>query len=69
LQPLLDKVANERTPFSADLLAGVSSEIVALAQEVGLLGVYQQERDGSPERYSVPEIYRLALGMKRRGQA
>jgi MinD-like ATPase involved in chromosome partitioning or flagellar assembly len=68
LQPLLDRLANERTPLTTDLIGSVSPEIVALAQEVGLLGVYE-ERDGSPERYSVPEIYRLALNMKRRGQA
>lgn len=68
LQPLLERLANERTPFTTDLIESISPDIIVLAQEVGLLGVYE-ERDGSPERYSVPEIYRLALKMKRRGQA
>lgn len=68
LTPLQDLLANERTPFPAELLSQIGSEIVGLAREVGLLGIYE-EKDGSPERYAVPEIYRLALGMKRRGQA
>jgi MinD-like ATPase involved in chromosome partitioning or flagellar assembly len=68
LQPLMDRLTNERTPFTADFIENIGADIVSLAQEVGLLGVYE-ERDGSPERYSVPEIYRLALNMKRRGQA
>jgi hypothetical protein len=68
LDPLLDSLRSERTPFAAELISAVEGDINSLAQEVGLLGVYEQ-KDGSPERYSVPEIYRLALGMKRRGQA
>ena len=68
IRPLLERLANERTPLTADLIVNISPDIIALAQEVGLLGVYE-ERDGSPERYSVPEVYRLALNMKRRGQA
>lgn len=68
LGPVLTALTNERTPFQVELLQGVDSDLITLAQEVGLLSVYE-ERDGNPERYAVPEIYRHALGMKRRGQA
>jgi hypothetical protein len=55
-----------RTPFSADELDGVS-EAVPLSREVGLLSVYEGSEE-SVERYIVPEIYRHALGMTRKGQ-
>lgn len=55
-----------RTPFSADELLAVS-EAVPLGREVGLLSVYEGSEE-SVERYTVPEIYRHALGMTRKGQ-
>jgi len=68
LEPILLALTNERTPFPAEQIETVDADVVALAKEVGLLSIYE-ERDGNPERYSVPEIYRHALGMRRRGQA
>jgi hypothetical protein len=55
-----------RTPFSADELDAVS-DAVPLSREVGLLSVYEGSEE-SVERYTVPEIYRHALGMTRKGQ-
>ena len=55
-----------RTPFSADELEAVS-DAVPLGREVGLLSVYEGSEE-SVERYTVPEIYRHALGMTRKGQ-
>jgi hypothetical protein len=59
-----------RTPFPAqDLGLGVdvSIDVVELGLEVGLLDVDLGTRDDA-ERYRVPELYRKALGMGRRGQ-
>jgi MinD-like ATPase involved in chromosome partitioning or flagellar assembly len=67
LEPLLERLRElGRTP----ILAGDLSEFekpVQLAREVGLLAIYEGTED-SVERYKVPEIYRLALGMTRKGQ-
>lgn len=43
-------------------------DIINLAMEVGLLGVYEGS-EGKVERYKVPEIYRYALKTTRKGQA
>jgi hypothetical protein len=56
-----------RTPFAAGDLQ-VAAGVETLAQEVGLLGVDVGSKD-DVERYRVPELYRKALGMGRRGQA
>jgi len=56
-----------RTPFDASEL-DVDSSVETLAREVGLLGVDIGTRD-DVERYRVPELYRKALNMGRRGQA
>jgi hypothetical protein len=69
--PELDPVLNGLkavgiTPFDADGLKGRDGNLVGLAAEVGVL---DRGNDGdSSERYRVPEIYRKALGMSRRGQ-
>lgn len=67
LEPLLERLRElGRTP----ILAGDLSEFekpVQLAREVGLLAIYEGTED-SVERYRVPEIYRLALSMTRKGQ-
>lgn len=57
-----------RTPFPAKELNGIDSGLINLAMEVGLLGIHEGT-DTDIERYRVPEIYRLGLGMTRRGQA
>lgn len=69
LEPLLVELEGKPTPFSSSELEAVSSDLVELAIEVGLLeSVTPTPRDVS-ERYRVPEIYRKALGMSRKGQA
>lgn len=67
LNLLLERLRNiGRTPFSAAELENLS-EAVSLGREVGLLSVYEGT-DESVQRYAVPEIYRHALGMTRKGQ-
>jgi MinD-like ATPase involved in chromosome partitioning or flagellar assembly len=56
-----------RTPVAAEELEG-AQDGVTLAREIGLLSVYEGT-DESVGRYKVPEIYRIALGMTRKGQA
>ncbi len=68
LVPLFDALrAVGRTPFPARELQ-VGSDMVDLGLEVGLLGIDSGSRDDA-ERYRVPELYRKALGMGRKGQA
>ncbi|EIV96464.1 KGGVGR-motif variant AAA ATPase [Frankia sp. QA3] len=68
LVPLFDALrAIGRTPFPARELQ-VESDVVDLGLEVGLLGIDSGSRDEA-ERYRVPELYRKALGMGRKGQA
>ncbi len=56
-----------QTPISAVELHE-SEDIVTLAREVGVLAVYEESGD-KPSRYKVPDLYRLGLGMTRKGQA
>lgn len=68
LEPLLNKLRDiGRTPFDVQELRDFQ-EPLALAREVGLVGVYEGTEE-KVERYRVPEIYRYALNMTRRGQA
>ena len=68
LEKLLDKLREiGRTPVASEELAD-RGELVVLGREVGLLGIYEGTED-KVERYRVPEIYRYALGMTRKGQA
>lgn len=55
-----------QTPFDADQI-GVSSNLLRLAQEVGLLTPIL-DTSGQPTRFKVPELYRLDLRMGRKGQ-
>ncbi len=67
LEPLLAVLRQiGHTPVPATDLDKLA-EMVGLAREVGLLAVYEGT-DEKVERYKVPEIYRHALGMTRRGQ-
>ncbi|CAO5166914.1 CobQ/CobB/MinD/ParA nucleotide binding domain-containing protein [Frankia sp. AiPs1] len=69
LGPLFEALrAAGRTPFPAGELARVEADVVNLGLEVGLLGIDLGSRDDA-ERYRVPELYRKALGMGRKGQA
>lgn len=67
LDPLLDSLRRVgRTPLQAEDLTENSGE-VELAQEVGLLAVYEATNE-KVERFKVPELYRHALSMTRKGQ-
>lgn len=73
LEELLERLKNiGRSPFEASLLypeppTPEDLEQVALAQEVGLLEVYEKTED-EILRFRVPDLYRLALEMTRKGQ-
>ncbi|MFF4172021.1 P-loop ATPase, Sll1717 family [Streptomyces sp. NPDC001744] len=56
------------TPFAAEQLEETSPDLVRLARDVGLLEEVSGPRDKA-ERYRVPELYRKALNMTRKGQA
>jgi hypothetical protein len=56
-----------RTPVGAEELQGASG--LSLASEVGLIGTYDKGIDGEVSRYKVPDLYRIALGLSRKGQA
>ncbi len=70
LDPVFDALNGQRTPLPAEQLkqANIQAELIELAREVGLISVYEGT-DTEPVRYAVPEIYRLALNMRRKGQA
>ncbi|WP_136067360.1 tyrosine-protein kinase family protein [Modicisalibacter radicis] len=57
-----------RTPFDASELDSLDKGQLTLAKEVGLLGIHEGTEQ-SAERYRVPELYRLALSMTRKGQS
>ena len=56
-----------RTPVAASDLKDYQN-LIPLAQEVGILSVYEESEDGV-SRYRIPDIYRYALKMTRKGQA
>jgi cellulose biosynthesis protein BcsQ len=69
LEPLTDRLREiARTPFDSNELEAIDKDLLFLAREVGLLGVHEGT-DQRVERYRVPELYRLALNMTRKGQA
>jgi hypothetical protein len=60
-----------RTPFDPAEIAQVdqsATEELDLALEVGLIAVHEGTQE-DVRRYRVPDLYRLALGLSRRGQA
>lgn len=68
LDPLLERLRQiGRTPVASEELEDLTEALV-LGREVGLIGIYEGTED-RVERYRVPEIYRYALGMTRKGQA
>ncbi|MEU5111524.1 hypothetical protein AB0G64_08495 [Streptomyces longwoodensis] len=69
LDPLLDRLRQiGSTPFVAEQLVSTSPDLIKLARDVGLLEEMSGPRDKA-ERYRVPEMYRKALNMTRKGQA
>jgi MinD-like ATPase involved in chromosome partitioning or flagellar assembly len=66
LVPLMDTLKNKRTPINAKELE-LSRHLIGLAMDVGLLAVYE-EREEEVSRYMVPELFRHALKMTRKGQ-
>jgi hypothetical protein len=58
------------TPFDAEQLKTSPdlAALIPLAREVGLLEPLNDARTGT-DRFRVPELYRKALGMSRKGQA
>lgn len=69
LKPLTERLrVIARTPFDSSELADIDTDLLFLAREVGLLGVHEGS-DQRVERYRVPELYRLALNMARKGQS
>jgi len=68
LVDLLTALAQERmTPVDAKNLTA-HADAVSLAEEVGLLEVYERQEE-EVIRYKVPDLYRHALGLSRKGQA
>ncbi|MEV7595245.1 hypothetical protein AB0O42_33775 [Streptomyces sp. NPDC089922] len=68
LDPLLAELRRiGSTPFPAEQLEDASTDLVRLARDVGLLEAVSGPRDKT-ERYRVPEVYRKALSMTRKGQ-
>ncbi|MEQ4196089.1 hypothetical protein [Streptomyces sp. YIM 103828] len=69
LEPLLRRLSQiGTTPFAAEQLKETPQDLVRLARDVGLLEEVPGP-GGEVERYRVPELYRKALTMNRRGQA
>lgn len=71
LEPLM-KILQDigKTPLAArelNLETIHQAELIELAMEVGLLGIYEGDKDNI-EKYKVPEIFRHALKMTRKGQ-
>jgi MinD-like ATPase involved in chromosome partitioning or flagellar assembly len=64
LTNILTKIG--RTPIDAPEL-NEPQDLIKLAMDVGLLGIYEGSEE-KVERYKVPEIYRYALNMGRKGQ-
>ncbi len=60
----------QRTPLPTDWpdQTHLSPDLLNLASEVGLISLYEGTPK-DPGRYAVPEVYRFALDMKRKGQA
>jgi hypothetical protein len=68
LQPVFEALtAIGATPFPASQLE-IQPNLTTLAREVGLLEIVSSPRDNA-DKFRVPELYRKALNMTRRGQA
>lgn len=68
LNPLFETLRTVgRTPVASEELQE-QADLLGLAREVGLIGIYEGTEE-KIERFRVPEIYRYALDMTRKGQA
>jgi len=69
LEPVLTRLQEiGRTPILINELENaLPLELISLAREVGLLAIYEGTEERI-ERYKVPELYRHALQMARKGQ-
>jgi hypothetical protein len=68
LDGVIDRLRQvKRTPVDAEELSEFEAA-VELAREVGLLEIYEGTED-EVRRYKVPDIYRYAIGLTRKGQA
>ncbi|MBF0097315.1 MAG: ParA family protein [Magnetococcales bacterium] len=56
------------TPVQKENLTEHES-LIELATEIGLLASYEEDVKGNIKRYRVPDVYRIGLGMTRKGQA
>lgn len=66
LEPLVDRLRGiGRSPLDATDLEGFSEQ-VDLAREVGLLAVYEGTEE-EVSRYRIPDLFRSALGITRKG--
>jgi hypothetical protein len=69
LDPLIQRLREiGRSPLNAEDISPVGQELETLALEVGLLEIYEGT-ESEASRFRVPDLYRLALGMTRKGQA
>jgi hypothetical protein len=72
IQPLIATLRDiGRTPLDALDIQNADSaaaEELDLALEIGLLAIYEGTQD-EIRRYRVPDLYRVALEMTRKGQA
>ncbi|MBF0178502.1 MAG: AAA family ATPase [Magnetococcales bacterium] len=69
LAPLFSQLSSiGYTPIQKNDLQS-QEDLIELAREIGLLHVYETDTMGNAVRYKVPDIYRIALGMTRKGQA
>ncbi len=68
-RPSRNLIGGRRAKAAEQLTQAQSpADVIEFAREVGLISVYEGT-DTEPVRFAVPEIYRLALNMRRKGQA
>jgi MinD-like ATPase involved in chromosome partitioning or flagellar assembly len=68
LRPLLERLTSVgRTPVDYADLSSIGGDVLGLAREVGLIGIYEGDEE-RVERFKVPELFRHALKMTRKGQ-
>ncbi len=69
LGTLIDHIQNriDRTPIPAGAFEGFDGHVVKMAVEAGLLSVYEGTTE-NVERYKVPDLFRHALNLTRKGQ-
>ncbi|MFN7924210.1 MAG: hypothetical protein U0Q16_29175 [Bryobacteraceae bacterium] len=66
LEPLFAELQGGRTPVPSESIK--AKQTLPLGREVGLIGIHEGTEE-EVERYRVPDLYRDALGMTRKGPA